>query len=90
MALSDVLGRQQCHPAHPRCAQSWLRMRNRDGRYSLMFEEWVAEDPFIISPRIAFEVGGGWLEGRFAVVLSVGRLLTKGALIVEAAYRARS
>ena len=31
-------------------------MRNRDGRYNLMFEEWVTEGPFIISPRITFEV----------------------------------
>jgi hypothetical protein len=31
-------------------------MRNRDGRYSLMFEEWVCEGDFIISPRIVFEV----------------------------------
>ena len=36
--------------------QSWLRMRNRNGRYSLMFEEWVTEGPFVISPRISFEV----------------------------------
>lgn len=36
--------------------QSWIRMRNRDGRYSLMFEEWVTDAPFIISPRITFEV----------------------------------
>lgn len=36
--------------------QSWIRMRNRDGRYSLMFEEWVTDGPFIISPRITFEV----------------------------------
>ena len=36
---------------------SWLRMRNRDGRYNLMFEEWVTDGPFIISPRITFEVG---------------------------------
>lgn len=28
-----------------------LRMRNRDGRYTLMFEEWVTEGNFIISPR---------------------------------------
>lgn len=35
---------------------TWLRMRNRDGRYSLMFEEWFTEVPFIISPRISFEV----------------------------------
>jgi hypothetical protein len=31
-------------------------MRNKDGRYSLMFEEWVQEGDFIISPRIMFEV----------------------------------
>ena len=34
---------------------SWLRMRNRDGRYNLMFEEWVTDGPFVISPRITFE-----------------------------------
>ena len=31
------------------CA-SWLRMRNREGRYQLMFEEWVVDGPFIITP----------------------------------------
>ena len=40
----------------PETCQSWLRMRNRDGRYNLMFEEWVVDGPFIISPRITFEV----------------------------------
>ena len=40
----------------PETCQSWLRMRNRDGRYTLMFEEWVCDGPFIISPRITFEV----------------------------------
>ncbi len=40
----------------PETCQSWLRMRNRDGRYNLMFEEWVTDGPFIISPRITFEV----------------------------------
>lgn len=41
----------------PETCSSWLRMRNRDGRYNLMFEEWVVEGPFIITPRISFEVG---------------------------------
>ena len=51
--------------------QSWIRMRNRDGRYNLMFEEWVTDGPFIISPRITFEVtvlpaaGGCWPRGSF-------------------------
>ena len=39
----------------PETCSSWLRMRNRDGRYNLMFEEWVVDGPFIISPRITFE-----------------------------------
>ncbi|PNW74224.1 hypothetical protein CHLRE_13g590300v5 [Chlamydomonas reinhardtii] len=50
----------------PETCQSWLRMRNRDGRYSLMFEEWVSEGPFIISPRISFEVGVRILGGPHA------------------------
>ncbi len=31
-------------------------MRNRDGKYTLMFEEWMVDDPFVISPRVQFEV----------------------------------
>ena len=31
-------------------------MRNKDGRYDLRFEEWVVDGPFVISPRISFEV----------------------------------
>lgn len=40
----------------PETCQSWLRMRNKDGRYDLRFEEWVVDGPFVISPRISFEV----------------------------------
>ena len=40
----------------PETCQSWLRMRNRSGRYMLMFEEWVTDGSFIITPRITFEV----------------------------------
>lgn len=46
----------------PETCSSWLRMRNRDGRYNLMFEEWVTDGPFIISPRITFEA---WLVDCF-------------------------
>jgi hypothetical protein len=42
-------------------------MRNRDGRYNLMFEEWVTDGPFVISPRITFEVRVG--PGRFLLLL---------------------
>eukprot|EP00879_Flechtneria_rotunda_P021400 GHRR01022557.1.p1 GENE.GHRR01022557.1~~GHRR01022557.1.p1 ORF type:complete len:361 (+),score=111.23 GHRR01022557.1:194-1276(+) len=41
----------------PETCASWLRMRNRDGRYTLMFEEWVTEGNFIISPRYAWDCG---------------------------------
>ena len=40
----------------PETCQTWLRMRSRDGKYSLMFEEFVTDDQFIISPRVTFEV----------------------------------
>ncbi|CAI8595611.1 unnamed protein product [Vicia faba] len=48
----------------PETCQSYLRMRNKDGKYSLMFEEWVTDNPFVISPRITFEVCVklDWLE----------------------------
>mmetsp|Transcript_27853 Transcript_27853/g.33811 ORF Transcript_27853/g.33811 Transcript_27853/m.33811 type:complete len:609 (+) Transcript_27853:414-2240(+) len=51
----------------PETCQTWLRMRNRDGKYSLMFEEFVTEGPFIISPRISFEVSVRVLGGLMAL-----------------------
>ncbi|KAF6161181.1 hypothetical protein GIB67_007822 [Kingdonia uniflora] len=39
----------------PEACQSYLWMRNKDGKYNLMFVEWVTDSPFIISPRISFE-----------------------------------
>ena len=54
--------------------QSWIRMRNRDGRYNLMFEEWVTDGPFIISPRITFEArhlpAGHRAQGRRDVAMA--------------------
>lgn len=40
----------------PETCQTWLRMRSRDGKYTLIFEEFVTDDPFIISPRVSFKV----------------------------------
>lgn len=45
----------------PETCASWLRMRNRDGRYTLMFEEWVTEGNFIISPRCSMELSAEWI-----------------------------
>lgn len=52
----------------PETCQTWLRVRSRDGKYSLMFEEFVTDGPFIISPRITFEVRQ-WQMRTMAVVL---------------------
>ncbi|EIE18178.1 hypothetical protein COCSUDRAFT_49381 [Coccomyxa subellipsoidea C-169] len=58
---------------------SWLRMRNRDGRYNLMFEEWVTDGPFIISPRITFEVSVRILGGLMALGYEIGTMLKRSS-----------
>eukprot|EP00884_Botryococcus_braunii_P008179 jgi/Botrbrau1/17362/Bobra.0015s0103.1 len=62
------------------CA-SWLRMRNRDGRYNLMFEEWVVDGPFIISPRITFEVSVRILGGLMALGYEIGTIMKRASRV---------
>ncbi|KAJ8440938.1 hypothetical protein Cgig2_022794 [Carnegiea gigantea] len=57
--------------------QSYLRMRNREGKYSLMFEEWVTDSPFIISPRITFEVSVRLLGGLMALGYTIAAILKR-------------
>lgn len=61
----------------PQGCQSWLRMRNKDGRYSLMFAEYVVDDPFIISPRVSFEVPVRLLGGLMALGYTIGSLMSR-------------
>ncbi|XP_038680251.1 inorganic pyrophosphatase TTM1-like isoform X2 [Tripterygium wilfordii] len=61
----------------PEACQSYLRMRNRDGKYSLMFEEWVTDSPFIISPRITFEVSVRLLGGLMALGYAIASILKR-------------
>lgn len=63
----------------PEACQSYLRMRNRDGRYTLMFEEWVKDMPFIISPRISFEVSVRLLGGLMALGYSIASILKRNS-----------
>lgn len=65
----------------PETCQSWLRMRNRDGRYNLMFEEWVCDGPFIISPRITFEVSVRILGGLMALGYEIGTIMKRNSII---------
>ncbi|XP_077214976.1 inorganic pyrophosphatase TTM2-like isoform X2 [Tasmannia lanceolata] len=61
----------------PEVCQSYLRMRNRDGKYNLMFEEWVTDPPFIISPRITFEVSVRLLGGLMALGYTIAAILKR-------------
>uniref|UniRef100_A0A1D1YX23 Uridine-cytidine kinase C n=1 Tax=Anthurium amnicola TaxID=1678845 RepID=A0A1D1YX23_9ARAE len=63
----------------PETCQSYLRMRNRDGKYNLMFEEWVTDSPFIISPRITFEVSVRLLGGLMALGYTIAAILKRSS-----------
>ncbi|KAJ6982288.1 hypothetical protein NC653_025410 [Populus alba x Populus x berolinensis] len=65
----------------PETCQSYLRMRNKDGKYNLMFEEWVADLPFIISPRITFEVTVKLLSGLMALGYTIAAILQRSSHI---------
>ncbi|CAH9112221.1 unnamed protein product, partial [Cuscuta epithymum] len=65
----------------PEACQSYLRMRNKDGRYTLMFEEWVQDSPFIISPRISFEVSVRLLGGLMALGYNIASILKRNSHI---------
>jgi len=66
-------------PPHedPETCTSWLRMRNRDGRYTLMFEETMSDGDVMISPRIKFEVGVRILGGLMALGYEVGAIMKR-------------
>ncbi|KAH9607026.1 hypothetical protein KSS87_013801 [Heliosperma pusillum] len=63
----------------PESCQSYLRMRNRDGKYNLMFEEWVTDSPFLISPRITFEVSVRLLGGLMALGYTIAAILKRNS-----------
>ncbi|XVE85661.1 hypothetical protein DITRI_Ditri17bG0108600 [Diplodiscus trichospermus] len=63
----------------PESCQSYMRMRNKDGKYSLMFEEWVTDIPFVISPRITFEVSVRLLGGLMALGYTIATILKRNS-----------
>ncbi|KAK4350398.1 hypothetical protein RND71_029711 [Anisodus tanguticus] len=104
----------------PEACQSYLRMRNKDGKYTLIknavsmccrsfavcrillpfnnlgstgyracwnifkksgTEEWVTDSPFIISPRITFEVSVRLLGGLMALGYSIATILKRSSHI---------
>eukprot|EP00240_Pyramimonas_obovata_P001833 CAMPEP_0118935894 /NCGR_PEP_ID=MMETSP1169-20130426/15892_1 /TAXON_ID=36882 /ORGANISM="Pyramimonas obovata, Strain CCMP722" /LENGTH=454 /DNA_ID=CAMNT_0006878973 /DNA_START=202 /DNA_END=1563 /DNA_ORIENTATION=+ len=67
----------------PETCQTWLRMRSRDGKYSLMFEEFVTDDQFIISPRITFEVSVRVMGGLMALGYSMKVVMKRHSVVFE-------
>ncbi|XP_054808274.1 inorganic pyrophosphatase TTM2-like [Prosopis cineraria] len=63
----------------PETCQSYLRMRNKEGKYCLMFEEWVTDNPFVISPRISFEVSVRLLGGLMALGYTIATILKRNS-----------
>lgn len=63
----------------PESCQSYLRMRNKDGKYNLMFEELVTDGPFVISPRITFEVSVRLLGGLMALGYTIATILKRNS-----------
>ncbi|CAN6477511.1 unnamed protein product [Victoria cruziana] len=63
----------------PEACQSYLRMRNKEGKYSLMFEEWVTDSPFVISPRITFEGSVRLLGGLMALGYTIAAILKRNS-----------
>ena len=64
------------------CA-TWLRMRNRDGRYLLVFEEFIVDGPFIVSPNVRFEVNVRILGGLMALGYTVGAILKRSSIVLS-------
>ncbi|KAG9153673.1 hypothetical protein Leryth_008578 [Lithospermum erythrorhizon] len=63
----------------PETCQSYLRMRNKEGKYNLMFEEWVTDPPFVMSPRITFEVSVRLLGGLMALGYTIAAILKRNS-----------
>ncbi|KAJ1442187.1 CYTH-like domain superfamily [Sesbania bispinosa] len=67
----------------PESCQSYLRMRNKDGKYSLMFEEWVTDNPFVISPRITFPVSVRLLGGLMALGYTIATIIKRNSHVLS-------
>ena len=64
----------------PETCNTWIRMRNRAGKYMLMFEEWVTDGPFILSPGVKFEVSVKILGGLMALGYDIFVILKRKSI----------
>mmetsp|Transcript_8058 Transcript_8058/g.15227 ORF Transcript_8058/g.15227 Transcript_8058/m.15227 type:complete len:678 (+) Transcript_8058:138-2171(+) len=63
--------------------KNWIRMRNRFGTYSLVFEEYISEGPLLISPSMSFEVDIGTLNGLMKLGYQLGAVITRCSKFFE-------
>eukprot|EP01112_Ceratiomyxa_fruticulosa_P006873 TRINITY_DN177_c0_g1_i1.p1 TRINITY_DN177_c0_g1~~TRINITY_DN177_c0_g1_i1.p1 ORF type:complete len:431 (-),score=80.81 TRINITY_DN177_c0_g1_i1:78-1370(-) len=73
------------HPsgANPKNCTDWIRMRNTDGSYSIMFSEEIKEGGFIISPRVNFVVSVKILGGLMALGYQIGAIIHRTSTIYK-------
>jgi len=67
----------------PETCKDWIRMRLRDGRYSLLFEEYVADGDVIISPSMSFEVPVRVLSGLMSLGYQIGAIIKRQSVVYE-------
>ena len=63
--------------------RDWIRMRLREGHYSVHFEEYVSDGNMIISPGMSFEVNVRVLSGLMTLGYTVGAILKRESEVYE-------
>lgn len=73
------------HPPglNPKTCVDWIRMRNSDGVYSVMFFEELKEGGFIISPRVHYTVSVKILSGLMALGYQIGAIIHRKSTIFK-------
>eukprot|EP00026_Physarum_polycephalum_P006959 Phypoly_transcript_07012.p1 GENE.Phypoly_transcript_07012~~Phypoly_transcript_07012.p1 ORF type:complete len:438 (+),score=72.83 Phypoly_transcript_07012:214-1527(+) len=73
------------HPpgVDPKMCMDWIRMRNSDGVYSIMFFEDIKEGGFIISPRVNYTVSVKILSGLMALGYQIGAIIHRKSMIFK-------
>ena len=63
--------------------RDWIRMRSREGRYSVAFVEYVTDGDVIIAPSLSFDVPVRTLSGLMALGYSLGAILKRDSEVLR-------
>ena len=61
--------------------RDWIRVRNNNGRYSVMFTDQLTEGGFIISPQMSFDVDVKILSGLMALGYQIHAVMTRTSTV---------